>query len=198
MAITVPDPDFHDFDTDRSEEVFKPKQIWAIYDEEDGMPRLYCLVRQVISVKPFQLHITYLNSKPDAEFGFNKSCGSFKLAHSVLLTKSTSFLIFWEERILVREGVLRYTQKEAIYGLCIEMGQTKSQKKEGQQYEMVEILEDYSEKLGVCVTTFGETRRVQDCFIKETITEHGTVNSQKRNGAVFTPGSSLFAKRSRL
>ena len=30
--ISVPDPDFHDFDMDRSEEVFKAKQIWAIYD----------------------------------------------------------------------------------------------------------------------------------------------------------------------
>ncbi|KAI3695441.1 hypothetical protein L1987_78438 [Smallanthus sonchifolius] len=37
MALTFPDPDFHDIDTDRSEEVFKPKQIWAIYDEEDGI-----------------------------------------------------------------------------------------------------------------------------------------------------------------
>ncbi|KAI3702645.1 hypothetical protein L6452_28393 [Arctium lappa] len=83
MTITVPDPDFHDFDMDRSEEVFKPKQIWAIYDEEDGMPRLYCIIRQVISVKPFQVHISYLNSKTDTESGstkiesgFTKSCGS--------------------------------------------------------------------------------------------------------------------------
>ncbi|CBI28426.3 unnamed protein product, partial [Vitis vinifera] len=66
-SITVPDPDFHDFDKDRSEECFKPKQIWAIYDEEDGMPRLYCLIREVISVKPFKVHISYLNSKTDAD-----------------------------------------------------------------------------------------------------------------------------------
>ncbi|TYI19970.1 hypothetical protein ES332_A07G201600v1 [Gossypium tomentosum] len=46
VSITVPDSDFHDFDKDRSEECFKSKQIWALYDEDDGMPRLYCLIRQ--------------------------------------------------------------------------------------------------------------------------------------------------------
>ncbi|KAJ7960256.1 Chaperone protein DnaJ [Quillaja saponaria] len=34
VSIMVPDPDFHDFDKDRSEECFKPKQIWALYDED--------------------------------------------------------------------------------------------------------------------------------------------------------------------
>ncbi|KAK2360803.1 inositol hexakisphosphate and diphosphoinositol-pentakisphosphate kinase VIP2 [Trifolium repens] len=69
ISITVPDSDFHDFDKDRTEECFKPKQIWALYDEEDGMPRLYCLIREVISVNPFKIHISYLNSKIDSEFG---------------------------------------------------------------------------------------------------------------------------------
>ncbi|PWA73867.1 dnaJ domain-containing protein [Artemisia annua] len=67
--LTIPNPDFHDFDSDRSEEVFQVKQIWAIYDEEDGMPRLYCLIPQVMSVKPFWVHISYLSSKTDTEFG---------------------------------------------------------------------------------------------------------------------------------
>jgi hypothetical protein len=69
-----------------TEECFKPKQIWALYDEEDGMPRLYCLIREVISVNPFKIHISYLNSKTDSEFGsvnwlesgFTKSCGNFR------------------------------------------------------------------------------------------------------------------------
>lgn len=40
MAIPVPDSDFQDFDKDRSEECFKPKQTWALYDEEDGIASL--------------------------------------------------------------------------------------------------------------------------------------------------------------
>ncbi|KAJ0715704.1 putative DnaJ domain, Chaperone J-domain superfamily [Helianthus annuus] len=147
MGITVPDPDFHDFDTDRSEEVFKSRQIWAIYDEEDGMPRLYCLIRQVISVKPFELHITYLNSLPDAEFGLNKSCGSFKAAHSVFVDQVNIF-----SHLLGRENprkggcVKIYPQGGDIWAVW----NKKTSKR--RRYEMVEILEDYSEKAGVCVT----------------------------------------------
>ncbi|KAL8195410.1 hypothetical protein R6Q57_025813 [Mikania cordata] len=152
MAITVPDPDFHDFDTDRSEEVFKPKQIWAIYDEEDGMPRLYCLVRQVISVKPFQLHITYLNSKPDAEFGFNKSCGSFKLAHSVFVDQVNIFSHLLGRENIGKGGCVKIYPKRGDIWAVYRNGSNKKSKKGSQQYEMVEILEDYSEKLGVCVT----------------------------------------------
>ncbi|KAI9126025.1 hypothetical protein K1719_003443 [Acacia pycnantha] len=55
-----------DFDKDRSEECFKPKQIWALYDEEDGMPRLYCIIHEVISTNPFKIHISYLSSKTDS------------------------------------------------------------------------------------------------------------------------------------
>ncbi|KAI3755666.1 hypothetical protein L1987_55472 [Smallanthus sonchifolius] len=155
MAITVPDPDFHDFDTDRSEEVFKPKQIWAIYDEEDGMPRLYCLIRQVISVKPFQLHITYLNSKPDSEFGINKSCGSFKVSHSVFVDQVNIFSHLLGRENVGKGGCVKIYPKRgdiwAVYRNWSE-GRNKKSKKARQQFEMVEILDDYSEKVGVCVT----------------------------------------------
>ncbi|XP_071730054.1 uncharacterized protein [Rutidosis leptorrhynchoides] len=156
MAITVPDPDFHDFDTDRSEEVFKPQQVWAIYDEEDGMPRLYCLVRQVISVKPFQLHISYLNSKPDTEFGINKSCGSFKVSHSDFVDQVNIF-----SHLLGREKAGKVTCVNiypkrgdiwAVYRNWSENWSKKTSKKVRRQYEMVEILNDYSEKNGVSVT----------------------------------------------
>ncbi|KAK4373159.1 hypothetical protein RND71_008543 [Anisodus tanguticus] len=99
MTMTVPDSDFHDFDKDRSEDCFKPKQIWALYDEEDGMPRLYCLIRQVISVQPFKVHISYLSSKTDSEFGlvnwlysgFTKSCGKFRAFNSEVIEQVNIF-----------------------------------------------------------------------------------------------------------
>lgn len=156
MAITVPDPDFHDFDTDRSEEVFKPQQVWAIYDEEDGMPRLYCLVRQVISVKPFQLHISYLNSKPDTEFGINKSCGSFKVSHSDFVDQVNIFShLLGREKAGKVVSINIYPKRGdiwAVYRNWSENWSKKTSKKVRRQYEMVEILDDYSEKHGVSVT----------------------------------------------
>ncbi|MFS8014546.1 putative DnaJ domain, Chaperone J-domain superfamily [Helianthus anomalus] len=164
MPITVPDPDFHDFDTDRSEEVFKPKQIWAIYDEEDGMPRLYCLIREVISVNPFQVHISYFNSKTDTEFGsvkwiesgFTKSCGSFRVFHSDIVDQVNIFSHLLSREKAGRGGCVKIYPKSgdiwAVYRNWSVNWNQKTPKEVIHQYEMVEIVDDYSEELGVCVT----------------------------------------------
>ncbi|CAI9294887.1 unnamed protein product [Lactuca saligna] len=164
MPITVPDPDFHDFDMDRSEEVFKPKQIWAIYDEEDGMPRLYCLIRQVISLKPFQLYISYLNSRTDSEFGsvkwiesgFTKSCGSFRVFHSDIVDQVNIFSHLLGREKAGRGGCVKIYPKSgdiwAVYRNWSVNWNRKTPKEVRHQYEMVEVVEDYSEELGVCVT----------------------------------------------
>ncbi|PWA89083.1 dnaJ domain-containing protein [Artemisia annua] len=161
--LTVPDPDFHDFDSDRSEEVFQTKQIWAIYDEEDGMPRLYCLIRQVTSVKPFRVHISYLNSKTDTEFGnvkwiesgFTKSCGSFRVFHSDVVDQVNIFSHLLGREKAGRGGCVRIYPKSgdiwAVYRNWSENWNRKTPKEVVHQYEMVEIVGDYSEERGVRV-----------------------------------------------
>ncbi|CBI22539.3 unnamed protein product, partial [Vitis vinifera] len=69
MAINVPDSDFHDFDLDRTESSFGDNQVWSAYDDDDGMPRFYALIHKVISLKPFKMKISWLNSKSNSEFG---------------------------------------------------------------------------------------------------------------------------------
>lgn len=161
--INVPDPDFHDFDMDRSEEVFKEKQIWAIYDEEDGMPRLYCLIRQVLSVKPFRVYISYLNSKTDAEFGgckwiesgFTKSCGNFRVFHSDVVEQVNIFSHLLGREKAGRGGCVRIYPKSgdtwAVYRNWSEKWNRKTPKEVVHQYEMVVVLGDYSDERGVCV-----------------------------------------------
>ncbi|KAL7582603.1 uncharacterized protein LOC111889743 [Lactuca sativa] len=154
IPITVPDPDFHDFDMDRSEEVFKPKQIWAIYDEEDGMPRLYCIIRQVISVKPFQVHITYLNSKPEPESansGISKSCGSFRVSHSDIVDQVNIFSHLLGREKTGRGGCITvYPKRGDVW--AVYRNWSRKTAKARRQYEMVEVVDDYSDKVGVCVT----------------------------------------------
>ncbi|KAJ6329531.1 hypothetical protein OIU77_011080 [Salix suchowensis] len=139
ISITVPDPDFHDFDKDRAEECFKPKQIWALYDEDDGMPRLYCLIRQVVSVKPFKILITYLNSKTDGEFG------AVNIFSHVLKGEKAG-----------RGGCVRIYPKSgdvwAVYRNWSTDWNRSTPDDVRHQYEMVEVLDNYSEELGVCVT----------------------------------------------
>ncbi|GFP84883.1 chaperone protein dnaj [Phtheirospermum japonicum] len=164
MSITVPDPDFHDFDRDRSEECFKPKQIWALYDEEDGMPRLYCLIREVISVSPFKIFISYLSSKSDCEFGlvnwlgsgFTKSCGGFRVFHSETVDQVNIFSHLLSREKAGRGGLVRIYPRGgdiwAVYRNWAPDWDVTTPAEVRHQYEMVEVIDDYSEENGVWVT----------------------------------------------
>jgi curved DNA-binding protein CbpA len=69
VTINVPDPDFHNFDQDRAEGSFAEDQVWAAYDDDDGMPRYYARIHKVISLKPFRMRISWLNSRSNSELG---------------------------------------------------------------------------------------------------------------------------------
>ncbi|KAL1561011.1 hypothetical protein AAHA92_03764 [Salvia divinorum] len=163
-SITVPDSDFHNFDKDRSEECFKAKQVWALYDEEDGMPRLYCLIREVISLNPFKIYISYLSSKSDCEFGavnwldsgFTKSCGSFRVFHSETVEQVNIFSHLLVKEKAGRGGCVRIYPRcgdiWAVYRNWSPDWNRTTSDEERHQYEMVEVLGDCSEEEGVWVT----------------------------------------------
>ncbi|CAI8597914.1 unnamed protein product [Vicia faba] len=164
VTITVPDSDFHDFDKDRSEPCFKPKQIWALYDEEDGMPRLYCLIREVVSVNPFKINISYLSSKTDSEFGsvnwlvsgFTKSCGNFRAMTSDVVDQVNIFSHVLSRVKAGRGGCVRIYPKcgeiWAVYRNWSTDWNHLTSNEVRHQYDMVEVLDDYSEELGLCVS----------------------------------------------
>ncbi|GER54049.1 DNAJ heat shock N-terminal domain-containing protein [Striga asiatica] len=163
MSITVPDSDFHDFDKDRSEECFKPKQIWALYDEDDGMPRLYCLIRDVISLNPFKIFISYLSSRSDTEFGlvnwldsgFTKSCGNFRVFHSETIEQVNIFSHLLSREKAGRGGCVRiYPRKRDIWAVYKNWSpdwDRSTPTDVRHQYEIVEVLDEYSEEKGVWV-----------------------------------------------
>ncbi|GFZ11931.1 hypothetical protein Acr_23g0003160 [Actinidia rufa] len=62
-SMSVPDPEFYNFDKDRIEKCFGENQVWAVYDNEDGMPRYYALIRRVISKRPFEIELSCLHAK---------------------------------------------------------------------------------------------------------------------------------------
>ncbi|GER33550.1 DNAJ heat shock N-terminal domain-containing protein [Striga asiatica] len=163
MSITVPDSDFRDFDMDRSEECFKPKQIWALYDEEDGMPRLYCLIRDVISLSPFKIFISYLSSRSDTEFGpvnwldsgFTKSCGNFRVFHSETVEQVNIFSHLLSREKAGRGGCVRiYPRKGDIWAVYKNWSPDWNRSTPDElrhQYEIVEVVDEYSEENGVWV-----------------------------------------------
>ncbi|KAK4369978.1 hypothetical protein RND71_009453 [Anisodus tanguticus] len=62
-SLTVPNPDFHNFDKDKTERSFDDNEVWAAYDDDDGMPRYYAMIHNVISKKSFKGQFSWLNSK---------------------------------------------------------------------------------------------------------------------------------------
>ncbi|KAL0403221.1 UNVERIFIED_CONTAM: hypothetical protein Sradi_1962900 [Sesamum radiatum] len=121
VTMSVPDPDFHDFDQDRTEDSFADNEVWAAYDDDDGMPRFYALISKVISKDPFKLRVSWLNSINNSEFSTPDWVGQVSIKQVVNLGNWSSD---WNE----------HTPDEVVH-----------------KYDMVMVLADYSEEQGVSV-----------------------------------------------
>ncbi|KAK6924670.1 protein of unknown function DUF3444, partial [Dillenia turbinata] len=162
VSMNVPDSDFHDFDEDRTERQFGKNQVWAVYDDVDGMPRYYAMVHKVISLKPFQMQISWLNSKSNSEFGpqnwiasgFSKTSGIFWVGKRLINKSINSFShkVHWTRGS--RGSIVIYPRKGDIWALYRNWSLDWNELTPDeviQKYDMVEVLEDYNETQGVTV-----------------------------------------------
>lgn len=160
--MNVPDSDFHDFDKDRSENSFGDNEVWSAYDDNDGMPRFYALVNKVISRKPFKLRISWLNSKTTSEFsnmdwvssGFYKTCGEFRVGRYETCKSINAFSqrINWSKG--PRGSVLIIPQKGDVWALYKNWSSDWNEHTVDeviQKYDMVTVLDNYTEEQGVSV-----------------------------------------------
>ncbi|KAM7266082.1 hypothetical protein ACFE04_019466 [Oxalis oulophora] len=75
--IHYPDhPEFNDFEKDRTENSFVVGQVWALYDDIDGMPRFYVRVDNITS-HGFKLMFTWLELNSIVDVALLVSCGHF-------------------------------------------------------------------------------------------------------------------------
>lgn len=164
MSIDVPDSDFHDFDTDRTEKAFHGDQIWATYDDEDGMPRYYALIQKVLSTNPFKVRISFLTSKSNAEFsqldwvsnGFTKTCGDFRIGKYQVRDSINVFshCVKWEKGL---RGVIKILPKKgdtwALYRNWTPHWDENTSDDVVHKYDMVEVLDDYIDDQGVSIVS---------------------------------------------
>ncbi|KAI0489419.1 hypothetical protein KFK09_029261 [Dendrobium nobile] len=164
VSIDVPDPDFHDFDNDRTEEAFGGDQIWATYDEDDGMPRYYALIQKVLSTNPFKVRMSFLTSKSNAEFadldwvssGFTKTSGEFRVARYEAVDSINIFShkVKWEKGF---RGVIRILPRKgdtwALYRNWTPHWNEHTSDDVIHKYDMVEVLGDYNEDQGISVVS---------------------------------------------
>eukprot|EP00252_Welwitschia_mirabilis_P019017 TRINITY_DN4292_c0_g1_i1.p1 TRINITY_DN4292_c0_g1~~TRINITY_DN4292_c0_g1_i1.p1 ORF type:complete len:614 (+),score=107.01 TRINITY_DN4292_c0_g1_i1:349-2190(+) len=160
--LDVPDANFYNFDMDRMEQHFEEGQIWAIYDEMNLMPRFYGRIVSVISRENFKVKIVWLevdSSEPAVkrwvEEGFYPSCGNYRsggrktinslgmFSHPVKFSKNS-------------KGVFTiYPQKDDIWAMYKNWDSTWKKETPDEitrDYEMVIIVSDWGEGVGVNVT----------------------------------------------
>ncbi|CAK8568114.1 unnamed protein product [Lathyrus sativus] len=175
VTMSVPDPDFHDFDGDRVEDTFGENQVWAVYDDEDGMPRYYAFIHSVISKNPFQMKITWLSSKTNDEFapikwvgsGFPKTTGDLRLGKRVISSTLNSFShrVKWTKG---PKGIFHvYPKKGDVWALYQNWSPDWDELTKDNvihQYEMVEVLDDYSEEHGLNVAPLSKVAGFKTVF----------------------------------
>ncbi|XP_021764482.1 uncharacterized protein LOC110729087 [Chenopodium quinoa] len=178
VTMTVPDPDFHIFDLDRSESCFGDNQVWAAYDNDDGMPRFYALIHEVISLDPFQVRLSWLNSKSSAEFGplewvghgFIKSCGDFWIGKRVINNSLNSFShkVGWAKGS--RGAIQIYPRRGEIWALYKNWSadwNKDTPEDVVHAYDMVEVLDDYNVEQGVHVAPLVKAAGFLTVFYKQ-------------------------------
>ncbi|KAK9059633.1 hypothetical protein SSX86_020337 [Deinandra increscens subsp. villosa] len=163
LAMNVPDPDFHDFDLDRTENSFEDNQVWSAYDDDDGMPRFYAIIHKVLSRKPLKMKISWLNSKTTTEFGsldwlgygFRKSLGEFRIGRHEVYKSLNSFSQKVEWKKSPRGSVSILPRKGQVWALYRNWSRDWNESIPDDvihKYDMVQVLEDYNEEQGVPVS----------------------------------------------
>ncbi|KAL3505798.1 hypothetical protein ACH5RR_031180 [Cinchona calisaya] len=85
-AYEIPEPEFYNFDADKSMEKFQVGQIWAVYGDEDALPKYYGMIKKIDSPPRSALHLTWLLACPPSrnvmcwtDKKMPICCGNFKL-----------------------------------------------------------------------------------------------------------------------
>ncbi|KAK1376104.1 DnaJ subfamily B member like [Heracleum sosnowskyi] len=177
MTMEVPDSDFHNFDKERTPLSFGEKQVWAVYDDDDGMPRLYALIQEVLSKRPLKLQISWLNASSNKELGplnwidsgFQKTCGEFWVGKKQINNTLNSFshrVSGWTKSAKVYQIFPRKGDVWALYRNWSPNWNELTTKEEKHKYDVVEVLEDYNEGKGVMIIPLGKVAGFKSVFCR--------------------------------
>jgi hypothetical protein len=147
---------------DHPESSFQIDQVWAVYDEKDGMPRYYALIREALSTHPFKIRLAYLKAIDCNEFGASKwiSCGYSKTCGEFMagLSKDARHLNIFSHRVNYEKGsgsVIRiFPKKGDIWALYQKWSRDWNEFTPDDtiyKYELVEVLDSYNTINGVSV-----------------------------------------------
>ncbi|KAG2596194.1 uncharacterized protein LOC120706244 [Panicum virgatum] len=163
-SYAILDPDFFDFDQLRDVNQFRANQIWAVYDEQDCMPRFYARITKVKTTPKIMLHFVWLEFDPTNRAeeawsygGLPVACGRFKHGQSettketAIFSRTISF-----EKSKTRNSYEIYPRKGEVWALFKGwdigwISDADSHKKLNYQYEVVQVLSDLTTSTSIIV-----------------------------------------------
>ena len=182
--MEVVDSDFYDFDKDRVERSFKKGQVWAVYDDDDGMPRSYALIDEVVSVKPFEVRISWLDLQNSGgekiigweKKGFHISCGRFKVARKTSIHSVNIFSHVVDCERATREVYLIYPKKGSVWALYDEAASGVEGRNVAVQskrrYDIVVFFTSYSEITGLSMAYLVKVKGYKTVFKRKEVGSH--------------------------
>ncbi|KAI3891164.1 hypothetical protein MKW98_007469 [Papaver atlanticum] len=195
-AMAVEDSDFYSFDKDRSEHCFKKCQIWAAYGDDDGMPRHYGLVDEIISLNPFKVKVSWLDLQGKGDnvssclerSGCQISCGKFKVDGKTVVNSVNIFSHIVECERVAREIYMIYPKKGSVWALY--GGSDRHDINQGNVvngcYDIVVILTNYSEMHGLSVAYLDKVKWFKTIFERREIGGHAVRWIEKDNVRLFS------------
>ncbi|XP_071693416.1 uncharacterized protein [Rutidosis leptorrhynchoides] len=191
-VMTVEDSDFYDFDKLRVEKSFKKGQIWAIYDDDDGMPRNYGLINEVVSTNPFEVDMSWLDpqTNPDEELislertGFHISCGRFKVASKTSVGSLNVFSHIVNCERAAREVYRIFPKKGSVWALYSENGEIGN--RDNRCYDIVVFLTSYSEVHGLSMGYLEKVNGFKTIFRRREIGCHAVKWLEKHEARLFS------------
>ncbi|KAL3329771.1 hypothetical protein AABB24_033901, partial [Solanum stoloniferum] len=174
--------DLYNFDMDRVERSFKKGHVWAVYDD-DGMPRDYALIDDVISAHPFEVRLNWLEFQSNSDEallhwgkkGFHISCGKFKVSRQALVKSLKKFSHVVDSERAARELYRIYPLKGSIWALYKEnaIGTGSSSLMEDNQcYDIVISLSSYTDLHGVSIAYLERVDGFRTIFKRREVGAH--------------------------
>ncbi|KAF7006462.1 hypothetical protein CFC21_021503 [Triticum aestivum] len=160
VKLSFPDADFFDFEKLRDASLFATGQIWALYDNLDGMPRYYARIKS-LDASNFKVHLTWLEriAMNEAEEKWSDeelpvACGSFSLGTTEISQDRLMFshIVSWTKGKRRKYEV--HPSKGEVWALYkgwnMQWG-SDADNHRSYEYEVVEVLSDFSVSAGVTV-----------------------------------------------
>ena len=190
--MAVEDSDFYDFDKDRTEKSFVKGQIWAVYDDDDGMPRHYGLIEEVLSSNPFRVKMCWLDVQNNGEealllwekSGYHISCGRFKVGRKVNIDSVNFFSHLVECERAAKELYRIYPKKGSVWALYGE--RALEGEEEERYYDIVVFLTSYSEMYGLSMAHLEKVEGYKTIFKRRNIGAHAVTWLEKEDARLFS------------